>query len=780
MTRGISMKNILAVDNDRFILDFVDQFLSERGYRVVTVDSGLSALDILNSYTPDAIFVDLIMPNIDGKDLCKIIRKNKRFSDTYLFIMSAISAEEEIDLEELGVNACIAKGPMDKFKEAILNMIERIDRPLPFASPDKVMGIENIFPRGITKELLDVKKHFGIILDKITEGILEVDREGRIVFANPKALEMIGRPLEAVLGANFVDFFSDVDRREIVEHWRELWHGHTLRESQIPLVLPPYSITIEIIPLDIQEEKCILILNDVTESLKNETALRESKDLYQGLFENSGAAIITFRDDMVITKCNDEFVKLSGYPKEEIEARMKCTDFIHQQDLKTIDAFQSKTFRNGKVKNVFEFKFNNRSGSVRHVLNRMVMISDTSESICCMIDITDRVEAQMERENLEAQLRQVHKMEAIGTLAGGIAHDFNNILAAIIGYTELVISEIPEKTKNFQNLQGALNASMRAKELVRQILAFSRQTEDERKPVQIAPVVKEALKLLRSSLPATIDIRQQISEDLDNALADSTQVHQIVMNLCTNAAHAMPNNEGTLEVSLIQIKLTSEDIPTYLALKPGDYLCLTVKDNGQGMTPDVMRFIFDPYYTKKEKGSGTGLGLSVVHGIVKRHKGEITAHSVPGKGSTFHVYLPVIQQKPLTHHHQNDVLQTGSERILFIDDEPALVDMGKQMLERLGYDVQSRSSSIEAFELFKTQVDRFDLAVIDMTMPHMTGLDLAIKFLAIRPEFPIILCTGYSELVNESKAKDFGIRQCLMKPVTIVDLAAAIRKVLDR
>jgi nitrogen-specific signal transduction histidine kinase len=395
-----------------------------------------------------------------------------------------------------------------------------------------------------------------------------------------------------------------------------------------------------------------------------------------------------------------------------------------------------------------------------------------------MIDITDRKQAEEEKKKLEAQLQQVHKMESIGTLAGGIAHDFNNILAAVIGYTELALDDANKGTLQHENLQEVLLSGNRAKDLVQQILTFSRQADKEQKPVQVKLVLKEALKLLRASIPSTIEIEQNVQS---NALimGDSTQIHQVLMNLCTNAAHAMEDKGGLLTVNLSDVELDSEFISNYPDLKQGPYINLTVADTGHGMPSTVLEKIFDPFFTTKEKGEGTGMGLSVVHGIVHSHGGTIYAYSEPGKGSTFKVFLPIIDRRLEPEDRIEKPIPIGTERILFVDDEPAIVNMGKQILETLGYEVVAKTGSIEALELFKAQTDRFDLVITDMTMPQMTGENLARELMQIRPDIPVILCTGFSARIDEKQAMAMGIRAFVSKPILKREIAETIRKVID-
>ncbi|MBW1937997.1 MAG: PAS domain S-box protein [Deltaproteobacteria bacterium] len=387
---------------------------------------------------------------------------------------------------------------------------------------------------------------------------------------------------------------------------------------------------------------------------------------------------------------------------------------------------------------------------------------------------------ERDKRRLETQLRQAQKMEAIGTLAGGIAHDFNNILAAIIGYVELVKMKLPEDSEVLPDLDQILKSGFRAKSLVQQILAFSREQELKQRPLQLKYIVKESIKLLRSTLPADIEIKEYIAEDVDIVNSDPTQMQQIIMNLCTNACHAMQKEGGIISVGLGNVELDDIASAQHMDLDPGIYLRLTVGDTGSGMTSEVMDRIFDPYFTTKDTGIGTGMGLPIVHGIVKNHDGGIIVYSEPGKGSTFHVYLPIA--KEVEEHpeaREKETLPRGHERILFVDDEPALAELGKQMLERFGYEVTATASSIDALEMFRSQPDRFDLVMTDMVMPKIRGDRLAKKLVEIRPDIPIIICTGRSEQMSEEKTKRIGIKALVMKPYVMKDLASIVRKVID-
>jgi CheY-like chemotaxis protein len=370
-------------------------------------------------------------------------------------------------------------------------------------------------------------------------------------------------------------------------------------------------------------------------------------------------------------------------------------------------------------------------------------------------------------------------MEAIGTLAGGIAHDFNNILGAVLGYTEMARDASPAGSAIAHDLDKVLEAGRRATNLVKQILAFSRQASTERVPLKPVHLVKEALKLLRPALPSTITIKQHLDTATRAILADPTQVHQIVMNLCTNAYHAMEQTGGILEITLKNCELSPQDLPPPSAMPAGSFVVLSIADTGPGIAPAIRSKIFEPYFTTKEVGKGTGMGLSIVHGIVTAMGGFVTCEGEPGKGSIFHVYFPASEQEAAAATKPVETVLAGQERILFIDDEEMLAEMGKIMLERLGYEVTVHTGSREALAAFQSQPEQFDAVITDQTMPGLTGVELAGRMLRIRPDIPIILCTGYSNLVNEEQAKALGIKGFIMKPMTKKDIAQLLRVVLE-
>jgi len=540
------------------------------------------------------------------------------------------------------------------------------------------------------------------------------------------------------------------------------------------------------------------VIRDITGHKQAEEALRESEQRLKIILHGSPISTFVIDKDHRVIYWNEALEHLSGIKTEDIvgtcdhweafyEDKRPCmADLIVDRALEAIpEWYPGKFIKSELINEAYEAIdfFPSLKGKGKWLRFTAAAIRNTAGDLVGAIetleDITESKQTDEERKRLEAQLMQAQKMEALGTLAGGIAHDFNNILSAIIVYAEGGKHIVSDTDKVRKNIDEILKVSSRARDLVKQILAFSRRTKHEYIQLKLDATVKESLKMLRAILPKTIEIRQNLPAN-GRIMADSTQIHQVVMNLCSNAAHAMGERGGVLEVSLNKVDVHEGAEALALDLPPGPYLRLSVSDTGHGMTPEVLERIFDPYFTTKEKGRGTGLGLSVVHGIVKSHKGAITCRSRPGEGTTIDIYLPEIEFKKEAAMPRSEAYSLdGSERILFIDDEQILGKAVKEGLRYLGYRVISRTSSIEALDLFRKHPDQFDLVITDIIMPGMSGDRLAQEMLKLRQDIPVILCTGYSEQMTEEKAKELGARELIMKPMEIRDLAQTIRKVLD-
>jgi PAS domain S-box-containing protein len=523
------------------------------------------------------------------------------------------------------------------------------------------------------------------------------------------------------------------------------------------------------------------VWRDITERKRAEEELRDSEEMNRRLIESLTDAILV-RGRELVTFANPAALRLfRAAAMEELVGR-RYLDLIHPDDRAVSAERVRRNMEEGWAAPPREHRIIALDGAVVDVESTGVLFKHRGGAHVFGVfrDISARKQADLEKAKLETQLRQAQKMEAIGTLAGGIAHDFNNILSVIIGNAEMLgMSEEISPSTSRENVAPILAASSRAKKLVSQILTFSRQGEQQKLLISLKPVIKETIEFLRSSLPSTIQLKQYINPQAGTILADPTQMQQVLMNLCTNAAHAMEGSAGELKIELENATITEADSRMTADVEPGSYVKMSVSDTGHGMEARVRERIFDPYFTTKGPGKGTGLGLSVVHGIVKSHGGMIQVYSEPGAGTTFRVYFPRTDGLERDEARIPEPLPRGTEKVLMVDDEPELADLGKRMLAHLGYRVDVRTSPLEALELFRADPERFDAIITDMTMPHLTGLNLAREILAIRPTLPIILCTGFSEQADEAKSHSAGVHSLLFKPLVISELANALRTALD-
>ncbi len=524
------------------------------------------------------------------------------------------------------------------------------------------------------------------------------------------------------------------------------------------------------------------IISDITDRKLAEEQLRESNEYLENLINFANVPIIVWDLHYRVTRFNHAFEELTGRNSQDVVGKSIDILFPPSEVDKSIALIRQTI--DGRQWNHIEINIQHFNGEIRNVLwNSAAILGSEDKSPTAIIaqgyDITEQKKAEEEKNRLAIQLQQAHKMEAIGTLAGGIAHDFNNILGGIIGYAEMVSEDCPPGSSMSEDIKEILKAGNRAKELVKQILAFSRQMTMDRIPVQPALIIKEAVKLLRASMPSTIRIIQDVDPDCGLVLADPTQLHQILINLATNSLHAMELSGGTLTFSLHRKPAPFAPAGGWPGEERSESLQLSVIDTGCGIEPEIINRIFDPYFTTKEVGKGTGMGLAMVHGIIKSYDGSISCESTVGKGTAFHIVLPATESRLPDNISSPKQAPKGNEHILLVDDEDILVQMGKAMLSRLGYKVTASNSSLDALVAFQSQPDNFDLVITDQTMPGMTGVDLAKRLLQIRPDLPIILCTGFSSIVSEEKAKSCGIKGFCLKPLTKKDLSVKIRSLLD-
>ncbi len=513
--------------------------------------------------------------------------------------------------------------------------------------------------------------------------------------------------------------------------------------------------------------------------------LSSSEEKLRNLVENLSDWVWEMDKDGIYSYSSSSIQQILGYEPSEVEGSS-------HRNLLFIDAIQeNEEFLKKFILKQMPFK--DQVVKTRHKTGHLVMLEVSAQPIIdssgiflgyrgVSRDITKRLSTEKDSHILKEQLHQAQKMEAIGTLAGGIAHDFNNILSAIIGYAEIAKVQLSDESKIRNDIDQVIVAGKRATELVRQILTFSRKSDQQEKPLRMDLIVREALKMLRSSLPTTIDIQTKIDPESGLVLAAPTNIHQIVMNLCTNASHAIGNGKGLLEVNLNQVYLDAEQIVDKPQVEAGSFIVLMVKDNGTGMDEKTIARIFEPYFTTKKQEEGTGLGLAVIHGIVEEAKGFIQMESHLGSGTCFHIYLPNVEDENsvTTEPEKNPPLPTGKERILIIDDEPDLTEVAKIHLRELGYFVTTKTKSREALEVFLATPDSYDLVITDQTMPDITGSELAQAMLKVKPDLPIILYTGYTSALSENEAYALGIQSFIEKPMSKELLAKTVRRLLDK
>jgi len=672
------------------------------------------------------------------------------------------------------------------------------------------------------EKLVESEKEYRELVQNANSIIIKMDREGNISFFNDYAQKFFGYASEEILGKNV----------RIIVPSTENPRGRNLEEMVDSILSNPDDF-IENINENVLKNgdhvwiswrnKAIKDVNgnivgnlaigmDITERKRAEDALRENEARLGSILRVAPVGIGTVVD-RVINQANDTLCEMTGYAQDELLGQNARLLYPTQDDFEFVGREKYAQIGDHGTGSV-ETRWLRKDGTIIDVLlsSTPLDLDDLQKGVTFIaLDITERKRAEEslrlahdelekrvrertaelnqayeelqrgmhERELLEFKLRQSQKMEAIGTLAGGIAHDFNNILAAVLGFTEMAIEDVTDRPLVERNLRNVIKSAMRARDLVKQILAFSRKVTHERTPLSLTPLLEETVQLLRASIPTTVEIRFDSTASSDTVLASPVEVQQVLMNLATNASLAMQVEGGTMEITLTDIDFEPEPPVQVADMEPREYVQLVVKDTGIGMSHEVMRRAFEPFFTTREPGTGTGMGLAVVYGIVKDLQGMITVESEPGVGSVFRVLLPKVKTRTEEELAHIVHIRGGRERILFVDDEPMLVDWGQATLERMGYTVTALTDSTEALKTFSSDPRRFDLVITDHTMSGMTGLEVSKELLKIRPDIPIILCTGHSDTVSPEIAKEVGIRKYLMKPLAKQELATAVRQVLD-
>ncbi|MGD0400017.1 MAG: response regulator [Syntrophobacteraceae bacterium] len=803
------MIRLLVVDDKEESLYMLQVLLTGSGYEVATARHGAEALLKARQAPPDLVISDLLMPVMDGFTLLRLWKADERLNRIPFVVYTATYTDpkDEILVLDLGADAFIIKPAEPEV------FIARIKEVLKQAEADKLKPPHE--PSHTEKVLLE--EYAEVLVRKLEKKLLEAEQ------ATLRAQRSEERLLLALDAGEMGTWDWDLTTAEIAwsdGHARlfglkpEEFDGRyeTFRRS----IHPDDLAQLEIKVAQAREQGCLYrhefrvnwpdgsehwiagqgrffmnaagqpvrmsgVVVDITDLKGTEEKLRSNVAFLQNLMDAMPYPVFYKDTGGRYLGCNRVFEQFFGTLRKDIVG--KTVYDLSPKDLADRHASADRELLSNPGTQSYEAAVQSTDG-LRHevIFHKATFCSPDGRLaglIGSVLDVTKLKQAEEERRSAETQLRQAQKMEALGTLAGGIAHDFNNILGIIFGYTELARWSISDNLPVTEKLDEVLKAANRAKDLVKQILAFSRQGEIEKKPVQVSLVFEEALKMLRATIPSTIDIRSDISSR-STVLGDPTQIHQVLMNLCTNAVHAMRDQVGTLEVTLVDIFLEPKLGDPYSELHEGLHVQLIVKDTGHGIGPAIMDRIFDPFFTTKEAGVGTGLGLSVVHGIVKGHGGVIEVESEPGKGTMFKVLFPAAESA-FSSDGVEPSLPQGHERILVVDDEPGLATAIGDMLESLGYETLCTTSSLEARETFLNQPANqpFDLVITDMTMPGMTGLGLARGLLQLKPELPIIICTGFSEHIGPERIGKLGIKGFLMKPVTLRDLAVLVRRALD-
>ncbi|MCP3921606.1 MAG: response regulator [Desulfobacterales bacterium] len=788
--------NILIVDDKPENLLLLEKILKDMDLTFIKAESGIKALEAIEKYRFALILLDIKMPNMDGYEVAERVR-SKNINAPIIFI-TAIGKDQRYifkGYESGAVDYLIKPLNKDILRSKVLIFIElfKQKRSLEITAKE----LDNTLTV-LKKEINDRKKielalkesevRHRLLFETMVIGAIYQDKNGEVVSANPSALTILGltfeqlqnsdtEPLWKMVLEDGSEYYNFDYPSEVVLKTGEplnnvvacVHKGGKKGKSWIRINSTPQFRNGEIKPFQVYT-----IFDDFTERKENKERLKKSEERYRSLFETSLDGIVFLNPSDEFEVANKAFLEMLNYSTIELIG-MKYFDINNDKWKKKEIGINRKLLEIG-YSDPYEKEYLDKNGELFPVRVRKWLIKDKSGITLRKLLIIHDIS---EKRKLESQLRQAQKMEAVGTLAGGIAHDFNNILAAIMGYVELTQLDLLDDSAN-RNLHQVLEAAHRAKELVRQILTFSRQTEHEIKPVYIQHIVKEAIKLLRSTLPSTIKINQKIAIKIEKINADPTQIHQIIMNLCTNSYYAMKETGGVLEVGMIEVELNHTEAQKYHGLSPSKYLKLSVTDDGCGIDDSIKSRIYDPYFTTKEPGDGTGMGLSVVHGIVKNHSGEIFMTSEINKGTSFEIFLPSVETEKKVSITKNQLeLPKGSEHILFVDDEHSLANLGKMMLEKLGYSVVTETSSKRALKIFETDKDKFDLVITDMTMPDLTGDELAVKINDIRPGMPIILSSGYKASLTDEEYKNLPLKAYLSKPLEVKEFAYTIRKVLD-
>jgi len=790
---------VLVVDDHANNRLLVREIVEAEGYVVHEAADGVEALNLLRTVQVVAVISDVLMPNMDGLTLCVEIRRQPAWRNIAVIIFtSTYNSATDRDLAlKAGADAYLVKpAPAEQIRATIREArLSAASRAAPVTAGDEVVIVKQYNAALVAKleernaelsqmvdDLRTSERELRAVQERAHLGSWEIDVSTRRLRWSREMFRLFS--YESAPAPDFATFFALIhpdDRLRVRDYYEAVLRAPAVPGQSVAFRTNPrrgavrhLSTTVEAVRNDVGLAVTILGTTlDITPLTHAEESLREREAYYRLLLENVSDIITVLSADGTIEFQSASAGRILGYDTAETKGQ-SVFEFLHPDDVPGVKrAFAEGLERPGEAIRT-EFRFRHHSAAWRIFESIGLCVQDDEQRVI-IVNSRDVTESRA----LEEQFRQAQKMEAIGTLAGGIAHDFNNILAAIGGYTELARMKIGADSPIDHHLSAVLKATGRARDLVRQILAFSRQQEQERRPIAAWRAVDEALTLLRATIPAMIEFDIDLSHEARTILADPTQIHQVVMNLCTNAWHAMKGGTGRLTVTLANAEVDEALAARIQGVKPGTYVRLSVADTGSGMDETTLERIFEPFFTTKAPGEGTGLGLSVVHGIMQTHDGGITVESKPGAGTRFDLYFPAIENAAMeTKAPVENIVRGQGERILYIDDEETLAVLSQQTLQWLGYTVQAETSPLRALDAIRQAGNAIDLVITDLAMPGLSGLELAAEIRRLRPGLPIILTTGYAPNLSGKNIGELGIAELVVKPPTAQRLAEAVHRVL--
>lgn len=785
------MQTVLIVDNQPLILRFVKGLVEERGHRALIAADGLQALDILERETPDLVFVDLVMPNIDGRKLCKMIRSNPCLSNTKLVILSAIAIEDPNNLQRLEADLYIAKGPLPQMAKHIQAVLD--DTVFSVLPRGGVLGADTLLPRDITSELLSTKRHLELILEHMSEGILEISPDGRVVFANPSSTKLLGVGDLEVLGKRAADLLSGGEGWNPNDLIPRVLATRTKSGSSTPFRLGDRWVKLEILPLVGESGGAMAILTDVTE-------IQRRGELLALTLDGAPLPATMIDTDHRVILWNRAMEQLTGVSRKEVLGRPPNSSIFYPGpprpllvDLVLEMDQEGIRLRYGpegvKRHPVFPEAFEGRGkflvgGKQRTLHFTAARIRDWRGRV---IGAIETIQDDTEREELQRQLQHAQKMQAVGTLAAGMAHEFNNILAAIQGYAQLMGFELGPEDPNVEYVKEIQASCQRAAGLIRKMLSFSRLEQGERLPVKLNQVAEGVAQMLRQTLPPKIQVHLDLQPGLPFVMGEHSQLEQVILNLGLNARDAL-SGSGEIRISTRERTLEEGFCRAHPWARPGRYVEVGVEDNGIGMPPEVLERVFEPFFTTKEPGKGTGLGLTIAYSIVKSHNGYILAESPAGSGigSRFRVFLPVveeIEEEQSTGVDGAKLPRGRGERVLLVDDEVQLLQIGAKMLSSSGYRADVVLNGEEALRLYAEAIrqgDPYRLVMLDLAMPVMDGRECMARILELDPKARVLIATGGPMDARDRDEIPPGALGVLQKPFRLEALLESVREALER